>query len=359
MERGINMLRKAKRRTAAILVMVFIFSLVLSGCSSSSVSAEKAETTITDMAGREVVVPADVERVACQSSLCEAVIITLGKGSALIGSADYTDEDSFAFKLFPELASIKHFDDDISLEQMLEEKVQVVFVKDENKIEKYENAGMSVVCLELDTVEGTKASILLLGEIFGIQDRAKACINHIDKFSSLVKERAGGNEPFSAYYARAKYEDSDLFTTYAAGHIYSEWIAASNGTVITKDMELKETKGGVHINSEELLNADPDIIFVGGYFRNSVYNTAMSGEYGGSLKCVQNGKVFIVPTSVTDWSVGGCETGLVILWCGLNVYPELFTDIDMAQELINFYHDVSGITVDRALAEAILNSEGN
>ena len=117
-----------------------------------------------------------------------------------------------------------------------------------------------------------------------------------------------------------------------------------------------ETKGGVVINGEELVSANPDIIFVGGYYRNPVYNDALTGEYRSVLDAVKNGKVYMVPTSVTDWSVGSCELGLTTLWCAKLVAPELFSDINMTEEVISFYKDIAGIEVSEELANSILSS---
>ena len=345
-----------KKSLAFLLTMTIVISMVLlSGCGQGNQSKADTTRTITDRAGREVEIPSTIERVACQSSTCESVIISLGKATLLVGTTDYTDENSFAFKLFPELAEVTKLDDDMSVEEMLQNDVQVVFVKDTNKIEKYEEAGIPVIYVELDTVEGTKEGIKIIGDIIGAQSQAENCVNYIINCENIVKDRID-NAPFSAYYSRAKYAESNLLTTYAAGHIYSEWIATSGGSVITKDMELAETKGGVVINGEELVNSNPDVIFIGGYYRNSVYDEAMSGEYSEILSAITNNKVFMVPTSVTDWSVGGCELGLTILWCAQKIAPEQFEDISMTEQVIAFYKDVAGITVTEELANDILNS---
>lgn len=343
------------KKTLALLLVIVISMGMLCGCGQGEQSKQDTTRVITDMAGREVEIPNNIERVACQSSTCEAVIISLGKATLLVGTTDYTDENSFAFKLFPELSEVTKLDDDMSVEEMLKNDVQVVFVKDTNKIEKYEEAGIPVIYVELDTVEGTKEGIKIIGDVINAQSQAENCVNYIINCENMVKERINST-PFTAYYSRAKYAESNLLTTYAAGHIYSEWIAASGGSVITKDMELAETKGGVVINGEELVNSNPDVIFIGGYYRNSVYNEAMSGEYNTVLKAISNNKVFMVPTSVTDWSVGACELGLTILWCAQMVAPEQFEDINMTEQLVSFYKSVAGVTVTEELANDILNS---
>ena len=340
-----------------ILIVGIIVFFVWNNINSTE-ELTNSKKTITDMIGNTVKIDKNIERVACQSSTCEAAIISLGKAEVLVGTTDYTDEESFAYDLYGKLKQVQNLTDDMSVEEMLEKNVQLVIVKDTNKIDKYKTAGLPVVCLDFDTVDGTKPSIKILGDILGQEERAENCVNYIERCERIVTERIkeSGVDEFTAYYARAKYEDSDITTTYAAGHIYSEWIGMSNGKVITADMDLKETKGGVHINGEELILANPDHIFVGGYYRNDVLESAKKGKYSNVLEALENDSAHIVPTSVTDWSVGCCELGLVILWCAKTVYPDLFEDIDMVNEVKTFYKDVSGITVSDELAEKILTS---
>ena len=345
-----------KKTIVTMIIGMILVAAVFVGCGNQSASDQQDTKKIMDMAGRTIEIPINIERVACQSSTCEAVIISLGKAEKLVGTTDYTDENSFAYDLFPELSQVTKLTDDMSVEEMLKNNVQVVFVKDTNKISKYEEAGLPVIYVELDTVEGTKEGIKIIGDVIDASDRAEKCVEYINQYENLVKERINGEKSFTAYYSRAKYAESNLLTTYAAGHIYSEWIGFSGGSVITKDMELAETKGGVQISGEELVKCNPDAIFIGGYYRNEVYKKAIQGEYCTVLDAIKNKNVFVVPTSVTDWSVGSCELGLTILWCAKQVAPEQFSDIDMVEEIISFYKDVANITVDEEVASNILNS---
>lgn len=350
-------MKKFFKKTISLALIAIILCTAFAGCSDNKEDSSSETRTIVDMANRTVEIPQKIERVACQSSTCEAVVISLGKGSLLVGTTDYTDEASVAYQLFPELSSVAKLTDDMSVEEMLEREVQVVFVKDTNKIDKYEEAGLPVIYVDLDTVAGTKDGIKIIGDVIGQKERAEKCVDYINDKEKLIKDRfANSGETYTAYYSRAKYAESNLLTTYAASHIYSEWIAISGGTVITKDMELAETKGGVLINGEELISANPDVIFVGGYYRNAVYNDALNGEYSNILNAVKNKKIYMVPTSVTDWSVGSCELGLTSLWCAQLIAPELFSDVNMADEVITFYKNVAGIEVSEDIANTILNS---
>ena len=182
-----------KKLIGFLLVAALVLSFFAS-CAFNNVAENSKTITVTDMAGNTVELPANIEKIACQSSTCEAAIITLGKGALLIGTTDYTDETTFAYQLYPELSTVRKCEDDLSVEEMLEAKVDVVFVKDANKIEKYQNAGMKVVCLDFDSVEGTKNSIALLGTILGVTERSDKCLAYIEKCETLIAERLSGSE---------------------------------------------------------------------------------------------------------------------------------------------------------------------
>lgn len=172
---------------AILLAVVFVLGS-FAGCASND-NVESGKTiTVTDMAGNTVELPTNIDKIACQSSTCEAAIITLGKGALLIGTTDYTDETTFAYQLYPELSTVRKCEDDLSVEEMLEANVDVVFVKDTNKIEKYQNAGMKVVCLDFDTVEGTKKSIELLGTILDVTERSNKCLAYIENAKLLLQK---------------------------------------------------------------------------------------------------------------------------------------------------------------------------
>ena len=208
---------------AAIAIVVLMQVICLVGCTASSQEQPQAEKrTIVDMEGRTVEIPGKIERIACQSSTCEAVIISLGEAMKLVGTTDYTDESTYAYDLSPELSGVNKLTDDMSVEEMLEKNVQVVFVKDTNKIETYEEAGLPVIYVKLDTIAGTKEGIRIMGEVIGAKEQAEKCVEYINESEQLVRDRLANadNNLFSAYYSRAKYAESNLLTTYAASHIY-------------------------------------------------------------------------------------------------------------------------------------------
>ena len=109
-----------KAVSLALAFLLLLPCLSLAGCGRQEQGGQDDARVITDMAGRTVELPLEVERIACQSSTCEAVIISLGKATKLVGTTDYTDESSFAFQLFPELSQVTKLADDMSVEEMLE-----------------------------------------------------------------------------------------------------------------------------------------------------------------------------------------------------------------------------------------------
>jgi iron complex transport system substrate-binding protein len=77
------------------------------------------------------------------------------------------------------------------------------------------------------------------------------------------------------------------------------------------------------------------------------------------IQAVQNQRVFSIPVGISRWGhPGGLETPLAILWTAKKVYPHLFQDIDLKQEITVFYHTFFNLDLDGSLIDKILGNSG-
>ena len=49
----------------------------------------------------------------------------------------------------------------------------------------------------------------------------------------------------------------------------------------------------------------------------------------------------------------GADTPVTLLWLAKTAYPEVFADIDVTQEAINYYQEVFGVTLTAEQVERI------
>jgi iron complex transport system substrate-binding protein len=80
----------------------------------------------------------------------------------------------------------------------------------------------------------------------------------------------------------------------------------------------------------------------------------MADEALASLRAVQEGEVYLTPQGVCPWDVFGPEQALMPLWMGKTLYPELFEDVDLEQEVRDFYLEFFGYEVSDAYLAQML-----
>ena len=178
-----------KRLICLFLVMVLCMSF-MAGCTQTNEDKEREYHIVTDMAGNEVKLPVNIERISCMSATCETALVAMGQAEKMVCTSAFANGDfSFTYKLFPEFANVEKVKGGLSNEELIARGVDVVFVKSKSNVEKLNEAGLTAFYLEFNNIEQTKESITLLGQIFNVPDIAKAYISYIDKYIPLIQER--------------------------------------------------------------------------------------------------------------------------------------------------------------------------
>lgn len=335
-----------KRFVCLFLVVVLCLSFA-AGCAQNNEDKEREYHIVTDMAGNEVRLPVNIERISCMSATCETALVAMGQAEKMVCTSAFANGDfSFTYKLFPEFANVEKVKGGLSNEELIARGVDVVFVKSKSNVEKLNEAGLTAFYLEFNNIEQTKESITLLGEIFNVPDIAKAYISYIDKYIPLIQERLANipeEEIITVYAPLLRSSDNTIFNTYDPSHITTEVFDLCNAHVITKDIEFTDNNG--IITEEALIRLNPDVIMVCGFHNEAGYDYLTDGKYDSILKAVDNKQLYYFPLGIYDWSAGGFELGISSIWIAKTLYPEYFEDIDMAELTKEYYKATAGATL--------------
>jgi len=79
-----------------------------------------------------------------------------------------------------------------------------------------------------------------------------------------------------------------------------------------------------------------------------------------NLQAVKNQRVYKMPNGVSRWGhpTNALETSLAILWTAKLLYPNLFEEIDMYEEVRYFYRNFYEWELSDQYIEKILSGEG-
>ena len=265
----------SKKIVSLFLAVLFLFS-------TATVMAEGNTITVTDMAGREVVIEGPVTRIiTMQPSDCE-ILYAIGCGDALVGRGKYCDYPAEVLDL-PAVQSGAN----TNLEEILALEPQVVIMTDMNNtpeiVEQLQQNGIAVIETDADSIEEVYVNIRLLGQIMGKEAEAEAVV--ADMQATFADIAAKSEQTEKTIY----FEISPLqWGLYSAGtgtfmHELAEMCGLKN---IFGDVE-----GYQAVSEEQVLERNPDyIVLMNGMGETSV-EEVMGRERWGDVSAVKNGTI--------------------------------------------------------------------
>lgn len=322
-------------------------------------AAASSTRTVTDSAGNQIAIPGDVERAAPSIGAFAQVTEMLTQGNGKIVAAA-TKQISADFKaVFPDYEqSNPQGRDSRSVEDLITAQAQVVYgpssIFSDEQRDQMSKAGIAVVNLDnFDDVEGMCESIQTIGDILGSDESAMAQkfndyyregIADAQKRTSGVKDEGKPkilqvNERGGSYMCTNKDDISQAYYT-AAGAVN---VAA----------DYPSSKGGMSptVDTEQIVTWNPDYIIA---MSAQAKDAVMADSSLAGVKAVKDGKVLVCPTGLYLWCVRSGEGAMMTPWLGTILHPDLFSDVDMAQVVQDFYQTYYHASLSAEEARKIL-----
>ena len=371
-----------KKSIAILLAVLMCLSLMLTACAaqepaaseepSESASAEPSESaeasaseeaegtrTITDHAGNEVVLPEKVERVAIGglTPLTSVYCMFMGSADGLVGihpDSKNAAVNSILGEAYPELADIPDgwaSGDEINMEELLKLEPDVVFYNADvtANYEALSAAGIPAVGFsttlfdDYNTIDNFNAWIELLSEVMGPSDRADGIIAYGEEVQQTVADRLAEvpEEDYPNTLILSNYNESAIT---AGGTSYANyWITATGGKNLGYDVGAFVGE----VKMEQIYEWNPDVLFLNSfsaYTPEDLYNnTAADGHDWSGIKAVQNKRVYKIPLGMYYWFPPSSDSPLMLQWMAKQMYPELFEDLDIEQEIKDYYSEFYGL----------------
>ena len=270
--------------------------------------------------------------------------------------ASITAYENSALKyMYPELANADTgFVDTsfvVNMEELLKLEPDVVFQWNymEEEIEKMETAGIKVVALEYGTLEDLETWIRIIGTMFDKEERAEELITYFHKNVAEVEEKIGT-------LSMEDYENililSDNLKVNGAG-FYEYWVEKSGSVNPAGDLSGE----ALNVNMEQIYEWNPSIIYIGNFTDlqpSDLMENKLEGQDWSVVDAVKNGQVYKIPIGGYRWDPPGVETPLMIKWLAKIQHPELFEDMDMREEVAEFYKDVYNFELTEEMLDEIL-----
>lgn len=352
-------MKKLKKMTQ-IGGLLLVLLLLVSACSSvnqrtDSAQADVNQRIVTDCLGRTVAVPKEINQVAAIFSPAVHIICMLGDSEKIQSVSEGNMRDRLLLNLYPAVADARtpKGGGAFNIEELYREPLpDIIFcdpatVNDADTMKQLEKFKVPVVAIDYQTIADQKTAIMLIGTIMGREEKAARYCTCIDETQKLVTDRieaAGKSDAITLYHAVNELLRGDTEESLSADIIDQMGITQLGVKAVPG---LNDAKN--YISLETLFADDPQYIIVNGA---DVYDYILQNERLHVLQAYQNKHIYNLPVGISRWGQPySLETPLFMLWLGKTVYPDLFGDIDMKQEMKTHYQTF----FDADLSDDILN----
>ena len=337
--------KNVKRLLALVLALVMSLSLFACGQKQQPDAADEgtqAETTrvFTDSCGREVTVPADIQKIAVSGPLAQMVVFAIAPDK-MVGVANAWDESAKAYfdakyLELPLLGQLYGGKGELNLETLLAAEPDVVIDVGEPKDSMAEDldalqeqTGIPFVHIDayLASMDDTYA---MLGDLLAMPNEAQGLADYCRYAYDKVKAIADSVEKVNLLYVTGE----EGLNVIAKGSYHAEVIdMLCNNLAVVDEPSSKGT--GNEVDMEQILNWNPDaVIFAPG----SIYSTVADNENWQTIPAIKDGRYYEVPMGPYNWMgfPPSVQRILGMQWMAKVLYPDA-ADYDMYETTQTYF----------------------
>ena len=296
---------------------------------------ESSSETATDMMGREVIIPKEVNKIVNIGSVgvLNGFVQLMGYGDKIAHQmpANFTKTDQWKYQpvFSPQITDLPVLEvaREINMEKVLEVDPDIIFTMSKDSVKTLESKGLNVVFLAWTKPEDAKECINLLGTLLKEEDVAKRYSEYFDEMVEKAHEKTKDiEEKKTVIYGN--------LVEFTQPHIIAEWWIKEAGGISVTDNGREEEQ--FKYQMEDLLNWDPDIIIAS---NDGTKKEILEDDKYSSLKAISEDKVYVTPTVAHVWANRTIEQPLMIMWTMHKLYPDIMTREELSEDIHSFYSE--------------------
>ena len=377
-----------KRILCAILAALMLLNLAACGAApadsqqpqaTEAQQQENQDKTVVDLMGREVKVPEQVQKIAAIAGPTYEMVFMLGSGDQIaMVKSGHTDSYPLANLTNPRLETLEGLaanpSSSVNIEDYLKHDIDlVVYYDNEIELKKFDAVDMAAIVVSKNTgliasldeaksltidqfIEKLTQPLDILSTALNTEEARseyETWRDYCDQKLRMVYERTKDipmEERQTVYWGNTWGEE--IRSTYALKNRWYE-VNLAGGQLIGPE----ENSNFPEVTAEQLYSWDPDIILVDnhgglpGLVMQSMYR---ENSKWSTLSAVQNQQLHRIPAGVFFLDKGSTTT-LLVLWMATILQPELFSDIDMVEEVKYYYSEFYEYDLTDEEAQNVIN----
>lgn len=347
------------------LLSALTILVIASACSPAVVDPEAQSPTegaiasetgggfsITDALGRELDFEQPPQRLViagrASSLLANALYLFPEASHRIVGIEERTQSASPILPVIdPDPGDKIFFEKNAGPEQIAPAHPDVVILKSymaESLGEPLEKLGITIVYLDLETPEQFFRDIEILGKLLGNPERAREVLSYYQQRMNRIHVATAdipATQKPSVLIIQYSDQGGDVaFKIPPASWLQTTMVELVGGAPIWT--EASETGGWAIVNFEQIAAWNPDQIFVVYYPGDAkpITEHLKSDPKWQAIQAVQQDQLFAFPGDFLSWDQPDTRWILGLSWLFTKVQPELADDIDIMQEVNQFYEQL-------------------
>lgn len=330
-----------KKRIAIFLVLSLVLSIA--GCGKSSAPAQAAVPTLvfTDDCGRDVEVPAQINRIVATGPLAQIVLYTIapdmlaGLASKWGASAEgIVPEEYLSLPYFGQLYNTAN----LNVEELALAGPQVILdigramsggAQDMDTLQ--QQTGIPTLFLS-SAAEALPDTYRKLGHLLGREEKAEQLAAFCERVYSRtvsIMEQVGSNKVTALYI-----KGEQGLNVLAQGSAHAEVLDLLTENVAVVDNPSSKGSGN-EVTMEQIALWNPELIL---FDADSIYDTAAELDTWKELSAIAGGNYLEIPEGPDNWmgTPPASQRYLGMIWLTAQLYPE-YCDYDVQEEILEFY----------------------
>ena len=330
-----------KKRIALLLVMAMLVSFAACGQTGkeeetvpeTTTSVSQFPVTVTDHAGREVVIEAQPQKLVSGYYISTSALIALDLDQKLVGIEAKANKRAIYALAAPELINLpsvgtaKEFD----LEgcAALEPDLVILPIKLKSAVETLEGLGIDVLLVNPENQELLTGMINMIATATGAEEKAAQLLAFTATQESYLSGILTGAATPSVYLAG----NSSMLSTAGNAMYQSDMIRLAGGVNVAADIT---DAYWVEIDYEQLLSWNPEYIILASDATYTV-DDVLADPNLAACTAVKNGNVYQLPGKAEAWDSPVPSGILGALWLANVLHSDLLTDADCAERIDEYY----------------------
>lgn len=276
------------------LLLCLVMALSLAACAPQGESVPEASEapevlTVTDMEGRQVAVPAEIDKIVCLSASATEIVFALGMGEKVVGADVNSNYPEEALAL-PRVGDYNG----PNVEAVLALEPDVIFAGtglQEDAVAQLSALGAAVVVSEATSYGEIGDSIELTAKVLGAD--AAPILENLRAAEEAAAQIAASAPTHPKVYFCVGYGEYGDYSC-GKGAFITDMLAMVGADCVTKDIDFPWPTYTV----EQIIADDPDIILVSGDHAYADGFTADTRYQ--ELRAVKEGRVYAVDADITS-----------------------------------------------------------